>query len=95
MNELYTVNTKGQMEINFESLEILTDGEFVETIQDDINAGYDVVAISIEESVIRVSTSLKYGTMVFVHYYYKDSKVMQSFSIPKDYLSDLVKGVQF
>jgi hypothetical protein len=42
MTELYVVAENGQLEINWESLELITNAEFIEAVQYELNDGYEL-----------------------------------------------------
>lgn len=95
MNELYTVNAMGQMEINFESLILKTNQEMVAEIKKDLQEDSDTKIIAIHEnkSNIRVVVSNKYDSSVSVYSYCKWDIEHQKggydyFTMPKDLIID-------
>lgn len=69
MTELFTVLENGQLEVNFEALELITDSAFVDSINFQISEGAKVV--SIRESRLDVEVLVIWDGIVGQYIYEK------------------------
>lgn len=56
MTELYSVNNNGQLEINFDSLELITNVEFVKQVKNSIKYGEELLSVEVQSQHVTVVT---------------------------------------
>ena len=69
LKELYVVNENGQIEINFDALELVTSQEFVEEVKNCFGngrSGMEIVSVNVDTSFSRATVILKGEYIVWV-----------------------------